>query len=168
MAFFMAVTFAGGALAIGVTARRKADPLRLVDVLIDGEPKRATLLPPQTQQALTRVKTVSQDLFGDTRQQQQQALNTTYAGDEEQTAETTARQNLIVTTTGLGLATAGILLSPLFYLPSAFCALYATRMFFRDAWDVYQREKRLDYRAIWALTVPVALAGGYVWAANFG
>ncbi|MCB9147697.1 MAG: heavy metal translocating P-type ATPase [Caldilineaceae bacterium] len=168
MALFTALTLAGGVVVASVAARRKADPLRLVDVLIDGEPKRAILLPPPTQQALSRVKTVSRDLFGDTRQQQQQALNATYAGDEEQNAETTARQNLIITATGLGLATAGFVVSPLFYLPSALCALYATRMFFQDAWDVYQREKRLDYRAIWALTVPVALAGGYVWTANFG
>jgi len=168
MAFFTALALAGGALVASSMVRRKSSPTRLVDVLVDGEPKQATLLPPQTQQALTRVKSVSQDLFGDTRQQQQQALNTTYAGDEEQQAETTARQNLLITTTGLGLATAGMVLSPLFYLPSALCALYATRMFFQDAWDVYQREKRLDYRAIWALTVPVALTGGFVWAANFG
>ncbi|MCB0188924.1 MAG: hypothetical protein KDE31_31855, partial [Caldilineaceae bacterium] len=168
MALFAALTLAGGALAIGAVTRRKPDPPRLVNVLTNLIASIVPGVSAQTQQVLTRVKTVARDLFGDTRQQQEQELNTTYVGDEEQNAETTARQNLVITTTGLGLATAGILLSPLFYLPSAFCALYATRMFFRDAWDVYQREKQLDYRAIWALTVPVALAGGYVWAANFG
>ncbi len=168
MALFTSLALAGGALFASTIVLHKANPPRLVDVLIDGEPKQATLLPPQMQRALTLVQAVAQDLFSDTRQQQQQALNTTYADDPEAAAEAIWRQNLAVTVSGLGLATAGIVISPIFYLPSALCALYPTRTFFQEAWAIYQREKRLDYRAIWALTIPAAVAGGFVWAANFG
>ncbi len=167
MALFTSLALAGGALFASTIVLHKLNPPRLVNVLIDGESKQATLLSLKAQRAFTLAQAVAVDLFSNTRQQQQ-ALNTTYADNPDATAEATARQNLAITVSGLGLATAGIVISPLFYLPSALCALYATRTFFQDAWEVYQREKRLDYRAVWALTIPAAVAGGFVWAANFG
>ncbi|MEZ4868150.1 MAG: heavy metal translocating P-type ATPase [Caldilineaceae bacterium] len=167
MALLTSLALTGGVLVAGAMGRRKSTPPHLVDALIDGEPKQATLLPP-TQRVIAHVRELAQEFFGDTRQHYQQELNSTYTGDEEQRAEVIARQNLIVTVAGLGLATVGMVLSPLFYLPSGLCALYATRMFFQDAWQLYRAEKRLDYRAIWALTIPAAVAGGFMFAANFG
>ena len=87
MAFLTLITVAGGALVASVATRRKPAPPRLVDALIDGEPKQATLLPSSTRQAVSRIQTVAQDLFGDTRQQYQQTLNTAYTDDAEQRAE---------------------------------------------------------------------------------
>ncbi|MEZ4678329.1 MAG: heavy metal translocating P-type ATPase [Caldilineaceae bacterium] len=139
-----------------------------MDVLIDGERKQATLLPPPTQQALSHIQTVAQDLFGDTRQQYQQTLNTSYVDDTEQRAEVSGKRDLKVAAVGLGLASAGTLVAPILYLPSALCTLYVMRSWFRSAYTALVDEHRLDYRLVWALIVPAALAGGFFWAAAFG
>lgn len=168
MALFTALALAGGALVASSMVQRKPNPPSLIDALIDGEPKQATLLPPQTQQALARAREVTKDLFSDTRQQQQQALNATYDTSAEQNAEQTQRQNLVVASGGLGLALLGSLVAPLFYLPSIACSLYAFRSLFQAAYQVYREERKLDYRAVWAITIPLALVSGYVTAASFG
>ncbi|MEZ4868152.1 MAG: heavy metal translocating P-type ATPase [Caldilineaceae bacterium] len=168
MALLTSLALAGGALMASAVARRKPTPPHLVDALIDGEPKQATLLPPQAQQTLTRVQELAQDLFGDTRQQYQQALNTTYASDAEERAEAIGKQDLKVAAIGLALATAGALAAPMLYLPSALCTLYVMRNWFTVAYTALMEERRVDYRLIWALTIPAALAGGYFWAAAFG
>lgn len=168
MAFFTALTVAGGALAMGVASRRKSTSPRLINVLIDGKPKEATLLPPQSRQAFTRARQVAQEIFSDTRRQQQQELNTTYEATEEQAAEASRRQDLLVASGGLGLALLAPVVTPLLYLPSIACNLYAFRFIFQEAYRVYREEHKLDYRAVWAITIPLALAGGYVAAASFG
>lgn len=168
MALFAALTLAGGALAIGAAARRKPSPPHLVDALIDDEPKKATLLPPKQQQTFTRVKQVVQEIFSDTRQQQQQELNTTYEVTAEQAVEASRRQDLMVAGSGLGLALLAPVVTPLLLLPSIACSLFAFRSLFQDAYRVYQEERKLDYRAVWAITTPLALFGGYVTAASFG
>jgi len=91
MALVISLALAGGTLVATAMARRKPGPPHIVDALINGKPKQATLLPPATQQALTRVQELAQDLFGDTRQQYQQTLSTTAAVDSEQRAETVSR-----------------------------------------------------------------------------
>ncbi|MCB0081660.1 MAG: hypothetical protein KDE47_12045, partial [Caldilineaceae bacterium] len=168
MALFTALTLAGGVVVASVAARRKADPPRLVDVLIDGEPKRAILLPPQAQRVMTRVQAGTQDLLGDTRQKYQQALSTTYAGDAETRAEAIGKRDLKVAATGLALASAAALATPILYLPSALCTLYVMRSWIRVAYSALVEERRVDYRLIFALTIPAALAGGFFWAAAFG
>ncbi|MCB0126431.1 MAG: hypothetical protein KDE58_29445, partial [Caldilineaceae bacterium] len=168
MAFLTLITVAGGALVASVATRRKPAPPRLVDALIDGEPKQATLLPSSTRQAVSRIQTVAQDLFGDTRQQYQQTLNTAYTDDAEQRAEAIGKQDLKIAVAGLGLATAGALAAPILYLPSALCTLYVMRNWFTIAYSALVEERRVDYRLIWAITVPAALAGGFFWAAAFG
>ncbi|MEZ4734799.1 MAG: hypothetical protein R3E79_47510 [Caldilineaceae bacterium] len=168
MPFFPTLAVAGAAAVVGVAMGRHPKPSRLVDVLIDGEPKQATLLPPKTQQALTRAYEVAQDLFSDTRQQQQQALNATYDTSTEQDAEQTQRRNLMVAGGGLGLAILGAWVAPLFYLPSILCNLYAFRFIFQEAYRVYREERKLDYRAVWAISIPLALTSGNVAAASFG
>ncbi|MEZ4620017.1 MAG: heavy metal translocating P-type ATPase [Caldilineaceae bacterium] len=168
MAFFTALTLTGGALAARAVARRKPTRIRLVDVLIDGEPKQATLLPPKSQQAFTRVRQVTQEIFSDTRQQQQQELNTTYEATEEETVEAIRRKDLIVASSGLGFALLAPLVTPLLYLPSIACNLFAFRAIFQDAYRVYREERKLDYRAVWAISIPLALLSGYMAAASFG
>lgn len=167
MALFTAIALAGSALVANRMIQRKPSRPTLVDVLIDGELKQATLLPPKTQQ-LTRVQELTQDLFGDTRQEYQQALNTTYAGDAEQSAEAIGKRDLQLATVSLGLATVGALAAPILYLPSALCTLYVMRNWFSIAYTALVKERRIDYRLIWALIVPAALAGGFFWAAAFG
>ncbi|MCB0099843.1 MAG: hypothetical protein KDE46_29120, partial [Caldilineaceae bacterium] len=168
MAFLTLITVAGGTLAAAIAARRKADPPRLIDALIDGEPKRAILLPPQAQRVMTRVQAGTQDLLGDTRQKYQQALSTTYAGDAETRAEAIGKRDLKVAATGLALASAAALATPILYLPSALCTLYVMRSWIRVAYSALVEEWRVDYRLIFALTIPAALAGGFFWAAAFG
>ncbi|MEZ4662618.1 MAG: heavy metal translocating P-type ATPase [Caldilineaceae bacterium] len=123
---------------------------------------------PQTQRTITRVQDLVQDLFGDTRRQYQQTLNTTYTNDAEQSAEAIGKQDLRVAAVGLGLATAGALAAPILYLPSALCTLYVMRSWFSIVYSALVEERRVDYRLIWALTIPAALAGGFYWAAAFG
>ncbi|MEZ4662621.1 MAG: hypothetical protein R2911_34145 [Caldilineaceae bacterium] len=168
MALFTALTLGGGALVAGAAARRKSSPSRLVDVLIGGQPKQAMLLAPKLRQALTRAQQVAQELLGDTRQQQQQELNTTYEATEEQATEAIRRQDLMVASGGLGLALLAPVAAPLLFLPSIACSLFAFRSIFQDAYRVYREERKLDYRAVWAITIPLALGSGYVTAASFG
>ncbi|MCB0061537.1 MAG: heavy metal translocating P-type ATPase [Caldilineaceae bacterium] len=167
MALFTSVVLVSGSLIAGVLARRKPSP-HLVDVLIDGEPKEATLLPPKQQQTFTRVKQVVQEIFSDTRRQQQQELNTTYEATEEQATEASRRQDLLVASSGLGLALLAPVVTPLLYLPSIACNLYAFRFIFQEAYRVYREERKLDYRAVWAISIPLALLSGNVAAASFG
>jgi len=167
MALFTALTLAGGALAIGTTARRAPKPPRLVDVLIDGNPKQATLLL-QTQQALTRAQQLTQDLFGDTRQQQQQALKNDHVDAAQQQLIEQQKQNLIIATTGLGLATIGALVAPIFYLPSVLCIFYTVRILFSDTYRIVVKERRFDYQIIMAASVIAAVAAGFIWSAAFG
>lgn len=88
MAPVTSLALAGGTLVATAMVRRKPGPPHLVDALINGKLKQVTLLSPATQQALTCVQELAQDLFGDTRQQYQQTLSTTITMDSEQRAET--------------------------------------------------------------------------------
>ena len=166
MSLLTSLTLISGAVVLGA-ARRRVKPPRLIDTLIDRKPKVATQ-PSQRPQAIVRALQLIQDLFGDTRQQYQQLLNTNYDATAEQAAEQTQRRNLMVATTGLGFATVGALLSPFFYLPSIVAVLYATRMFVEEPYRMLVKEHRMDYRALWAIMIPAALAGGFIWAASFG
>lgn len=167
MRLFALLARATDTLMTGVATRRKPKG-HLIDFLIDGEPKPATLLLPATRQAITNVREVATALFGDTRQQYQQALNITYTAEPGQRAEQEQRRNLLVGAAGLGLATAGVLVTPLFYWPSIVCTLYITRMFVKEAYHLVFHERRFNYRVIVALMTPAVLAGGFIWPAAFG
>ena len=167
MSLLTSFVFVGGAVVTGIAARRRLKDSLLIHTLIDGKSKVATLPPPKPQ-LIVRAQQLSQDLFGDTRQQYQQLLNTSYDTTTEQAAEQKEKRNLMVATTGLGLATAGALLSPLFYLPSIVAVLYGLRMFTERAYRIVLKERRMDYRVLWAMVIPAALAGGFVWVASFG
>ena len=142
--------------------------LPLIEALIDGKVKEAVLLPPALPGPLNRVQGVVSDLLSDTRQTQQHALNPAAAAQAVDNTAQMQKQNLLVAATGWGLGILGGLGAPLLYVPSALCTLYAFRFLFTDAYRIYQEERRLDYRAIWAMTVPAALAIGAVTAAAFG
>ena len=167
MAFLTVIALASGAAAAVITARRKPKRVRLVNNLIDDKPKIAPLHSPQMQSALANARQLTHDLLGDTRQQYGQMLSTTNDTSTEQNAEQVHRVNLAISVAGVGLATAGLLLAPIFYLPSALCSLYSSRMFFQDAYRIFVEERRLDYRAVWALFVPSALLGGFILTSAF-
>lgn len=167
MTFLNSLALAGGVVVTSLTVRRKPKP-PLINVLINGEPKTGILLPPQIQDVVTRAQQLTQDLFGDTRQQQQQALNTAYDVAPEQSAEHEQQHNVIVAAVGLGLATLGTLLTPIFYLPSIGCTLYVFRMFFKEGYHVGTKEGWLDHRVVWPFTIVVGLVTGYIWASAFG
>lgn len=158
---------AGSALCSHLGLPKRPKPPVLVDALLDGKPMLATLLPPAAPPR-GRVQQLAQDLFSDTRQHYQQALNTTYQGEAEQKAELVQRQNLLVGAVGLGLATVGALVAPIFYLPSIACTLYICRMFFQEAYQLVVKEHRFNYRVLVALMTPAVLAGGFIWPAAFG
>ena len=101
---------------------------------------------------VTLVPELVQDLFSDTRQQQQQMLDAACDASAEQEAMQALKQNFSVATSGLGLATLGTLVAPVFYLPSIVCVFYAFRFFFQDAYQVYREERCLAYRAVWPAT----------------
>lgn len=145
-----------------IPRRKQRKPTFVQQITVRSRAQQATVAPKQP-----TPKTVSRrllrDLFGDSRQQQQQALGTAFEADVEQVE----KQNLMVATAGLGLAI-GSAVVPVFYLPSAACSLYAFRGMFRESYRIYKEEQRIDYRVVWALTIPVALASGYIVAASFG
>jgi len=140
----------------------------LADSLIGVVPKPATPQPSTISRKLIRAQQLIQELFGDTRQQYQEALNPTYTNSEEQQAERRQKRGLIASVMGVGLATAGVLAAPIFYVPSAICSLYVAWYFIEDAYRVYTEEGHLDYRTILAIMIPAALVGGFIWAAAFG
>jgi Cu2+-exporting ATPase len=142
--------------------------LPLIEALIDGEVKEAVLLPPALPGPLNRVQSVVSELLSDTRQTQQHALNPVAAAQVVDNTAQMQKQNLLVAATGWGLGILGGLGAPLLYVPSALCTLYAFRFLFTDAYRIYAEERRLDYRAIWAMTVPAALSIGAVTSAAFG
>ena len=155
-------------LSFGVAPRPKPKSLPLIEALIDGEAKVAVLLPPALPGPLNRVQSVVSELLSDTRQTQQHALNPVAAAQVVDNTAQMQKQNLLVAATGWGLGILGGLGAPLLYVPSALCTLYAFRFLFTDAYRIYQEERRLDYRAIWAMTVPAALSIGAVTSAAFG
>jgi Cu2+-exporting ATPase len=108
------------------------------------------------------------ELLSDTRQTQQHALNPVAAAQPVDNTAQMQKQNLLVAATGWGLGILGGLGAPLLYVPSALCTLYAFRFLFTDAYRIYAEERRLDYRAIWAMIIPAALAIGAVTSAAFG
>jgi Cu2+-exporting ATPase len=142
--------------------------LPLIEALIDGEAKVAVLLPPALPGPLNRVQSVVSELLSDTRQTQQHALNPVAAAQVVDNTAQMQKQNLLVAATGWGLGILGGLGAPLLYVPSALCTLYAFRFLFTDAYRIYAEERRLDYRAIWAMIIPAALAIGAVTSAAFG
>lgn len=142
--------------------------LPLIEALIDGEVKEAVLLPPALPGPLNRVQSVVSELLSDTRQTQQHALNPVAAAQPVDNTAQMQKQNLLVAATGWGLGILGGLGAPLLYVPSALCTLYAFRFLFTDAYRIYAEERRLDYRAIWAMIIPAALAIGAVTSAAFG
>ena len=142
--------------------------LPLIEALIDGEAKVAVLLPPALPGPLNRVQSVVSELLSDTRQTQQHALNPVAAAQPVDNTAQMQKQNLLVAATGWGLGILGGLGAPLLYVPSALCTLYAFRFLFTDAYRIYAEERRLDYRAIWAMIIPAALAIGAVTSAAFG
>jgi Cu2+-exporting ATPase len=154
--------------SFGVALRPKPKSLPLIEALIDGEAKVAVLLPPALPGPLNRVQSVVSELLSDTRQTQQHALNPAAAAQAVDNTAQMQKQNLLVAATGWGLGILGGLGAPLLYVPSALCTLYAFRFLFTDAYRIYQEEQRLDYRAIWAMTIPAALAIGAVTSAAFG
>lgn len=168
MAFFTALALVGGAGIAGTVAIRKSKSSRLIDVFVDGEPKQATVLPPKPQQAIMRARKLAQDLFGDRRQQQQQALNRGYVDKAQQGVITQQKQNLVIASAGLGLATIGALGAPLFYLPSVLCIVYTARTLFTDTYRRVVKERRFDYQIIVTGSVLAAMVGGFIWSAAFG
>ncbi|MEZ4734803.1 MAG: heavy metal translocating P-type ATPase [Caldilineaceae bacterium] len=168
MALFETLALTGGAVVAGTAAARRSKPARLVDALIDGKPKQATLLPPKTQQALTRAQQLAQDLFGDRRVQQQLALNTEHVDAAQQQLITQQKENLIIASIGLGLAAVGAVVAPVFYLPSVLCILYTTRSVFTDTYRAVVKERLIDYRIVMAFSIVAALAGGFILPAAFG
>lgn len=166
------LSFADATKWLGITLLGKDIGKRkrpyLIDLLADDSTRRHLLPQAETAGALAHVKQLVQDLFGDTRQQYQRSLSTTYDTSVEQAAERRNRRNINVGLVALGLATAGALVAPIFYLPSIGCVLYATRVLYLDAYYVLAREHRIDYRVITAFTVACALLTGFVWAAAFG
>lgn len=151
-----------------INYRRKANQPRLGDVLVDAKPKAATICPPAKQGVVANIQNLIQDLLGNTRQQYQQSLTTQYDAKTERAAELEQKRNLLITAAGFGLATAGVLVSPLFYLPSIVCTLYNSRLYVQEVYRLYVEEHRFNYLAVWALGVPAALIGGFFWVAAFG
>lgn len=163
MPFFATTLLTTGAAIVGIKTKQP----QLVRMLDSREPKPAVVPSSTFPTALTQVRQLAQDLFSDTRQRQQQALNATYDVTAAQEIERVHRQNFIVAGSGLGFAGLGALVTPLFYLPSIVCSLFSFRLVFQETYRAYKEERRLDYRVVWAITIPLALVSGYVTAASF-
>lgn len=192
MAFFTVLALVGGAGIAGAVAVRKSKSPRVIDVVIDGVskqatvlldlladssqqgmvidgvPKQATVLPPKPQQAIIRARKLVQDLFGDRRQQQQRALNSGYVDEAQQALIAQQKQKIVMAATGLGLATIGALVAPIFYLPSLLCTIYTMRTRFQSVYRIVVKERSFDYQVLMAASVVTAIAWGFIWQAAFG
>lgn len=147
--------------------KRRTKPL-LAEILLNKKPKTVAVNYSKQTTFLTQVRQLFHDLFSDTRQDYQQALTTSYDVIAEQATERELKRNLMIAVVGFGFATAGVLISPLFYLPSIGCALYNCRMYIEDGYQALVEERRLNYKILLALTIPATLVSGFIWAAALG
>ncbi|HHC73938.1 MAG TPA: heavy metal translocating P-type ATPase [Thiothrix sp.] len=86
----------------------------------------------------------------------------------EQCAERKLKRDLAITGAGVGFATAGVLVAPVFYFPSIVCSIYGSWRFIKDAHRVIKETGKPDYRTVLAVMMPAALLAGYIWTAAFG
>lgn len=169
MAILTTFVTAVATLTAGAYALKKRKQSPLVQHLVDQSSPITTVDSTATPSTFfSEARQLYQDLFGDTRQQYQQALNTTYDVRAEQVAERVEKHRLIIAVCGLFLATTGVFLSPLFYLPSIGCVLYVFQQNLSCSYRTVVQERRLDYMIVWIISIPIALVSGYVWAASFG
>lgn len=169
MRFLTPLTLASAIMAAEVAAPRKLELPSLADALtnVDARPPLSTDLFTKSQTTIGSARQLISDLFSDTRQGYQQSLTVDHNVSTEPDPGLIHKKDLAISVVGLGLATAGALLAPIFYLPSVLCTLYAARKHIENAYRIFVEEHRLDYRAVWAMIVPAALAGGFIWASAF-
>lgn len=150
-------------------AIRRQRRRKLMGVLTNEAPPKTNVLPSTVRSLLSASQLLIQDLLGNRRQQQIEALSYNDEDDVSQHhIEQAMKKDFSMAAVGFGLAIGGALIAPILYIPSMICTLYSCRMLFKDTYRVYVEERRLDYRAVCALTIPATLAGGYVLAANIG
>lgn len=152
---------------LGAVRRRRRR--KLAEILINGESRKGEILPPPLRGLITTSRQLARDLLSDTRQRYQASLD---ASSEslllQADADRDVKRRWLVAVSGLVLATAGALISPLFMIPAAASILYAARHFFFGAFQGIVYERRFDYRSMYALGIAVPLFTGFVWPAAFG
>jgi len=168
MSLFQSIPLASRNSWVSRTSHTRRGSMRLVDVLTESVSQEANLLTSKKLGKIGYVQQFVQALFADARQQYQQSLNESYNASDQQRIEQKRRQDLVFATTGLGLATAGLLFSPLFYVPSVVLTLYSARNIFQEAYRETARTGNIDYLFINALVIPIALFSGFIWAAALG
>ncbi|MEM7538936.1 MAG: heavy metal translocating P-type ATPase [Chloroflexota bacterium] len=107
-------------------------------------------------------------LFSDTRQRYQESLGTNMDTMEAQETERRIKRNMWISIAGLGFATAGVLISPLFYWPSMVCILKVWWISVQRMYTILTEQRRLDFRFLWIITLIVTLAGGLIWETALG
>ena len=79
MARFTSIALTGVTFLTNVISRRKPQSPYLLDVLVDGVPKQATLLPPEkpsaTPLSMGRMQQLTEDLFGAQRSRQVRSVS---------------------------------------------------------------------------------------------
>lgn len=149
------------------TKSRKAKHIRprLSDALSNIDNK-----PPPKPSIWTQIQTAVAHFGNDKRRQQQQALGASNEVVAQQIAiEQQQKQDLMIAGTGFAMATVGVWLSPLLYLPSVLCVLYAFRGFYQDTYRILVEKRQIyDYRILQALMITGALLAGFTWVAALG
>lgn len=150
-----------------LTLIKKRTERPLVEVLLNKKVKPTLIIPIKQPGFLAGTRQLFHNLFGDTREQYQQSLNTNYDSSLEVLTKQ-LKLSIVVSLIGLGLATAGVFVSPLFYWPTIVCIVYSWWPVFPRIYHIYVEEGRLDYRTLYVFLLLTALAGGFIWATAFG
>ncbi|MEM7531803.1 MAG: heavy metal translocating P-type ATPase [Chloroflexota bacterium] len=141
---------------------------RLVDTLLTTpNHKSTTKLQPKPPSMLAQTQQFVGELFGDTRTQYQKSLNANHDNSAQLAIERKTKRQFLASLIALGLATAGVLVSPVFYIPTLACLFYASRMVCQNAYHTVVNERRFDHHVLMVLVIIGTWVAGFIWAAAF-
>ena len=157
---------AGAASLTRITIRRgKPQPPSLLDVLVDGVPKQATLLPPErpltTSLAIGRVQQLAEDLLGNQRNQQLHAVSSRREQEDIRAIERQYNRDLAIAVGSLGLAIGGVWLTPLLGFISLPGILYGSRVTFINCYGSLVKERRVKVDVLNAVIITLLLGTGH-------
>lgn len=175
MSLALSSVAAGVALFVIYRHRRKAQTETLVNTLSKNQSTqivtshRITECETQkhkSEETIT-LRQIINDLLVDSRSEFRQELSNTQEITPEQLAEQKSARDFFVGIVAFGTSTLAIFTVPALNLISIPCIIYCTYSFIEEGYRLVI-EGRLDYRVLWAVTIPVALLGGFIWSSAFG
>ncbi|MEM7132779.1 MAG: heavy metal translocating P-type ATPase [Chloroflexota bacterium] len=146
---------------------RKFRQIRLVNALVGQQPAEIAILRIEQPTVVTQIQQFAKEFLGDTRQQYQQSLNGSYNVSTQQAIERMTHRQFSAALAALGLASVGVLVSSIFYIPTVLLLFYASKPVYQNAYDIVFKEHRFDHHVLLALSILGTILGGFIWAAAF-